>query len=35
FRETLDARFGTGMLFTIVSQVITSMLLLTVVNVSF
>jgi len=35
FRETLDARFGTGMLFTIISQVITSILLLTVVNVDF
>ena len=35
FRETLEARFGTGMLFTIISQVVTSMLLLTVVNVNF
>ena len=32
FRETLETRFGTGMLYTIASQVITSMLLLTVID---
>jgi len=35
FRETLESRFGVGLLYTIVSQIITSMLLLTVINVNF
>ncbi len=35
FRETLETRFGNGLLYTIVSQVITSMLLLTVIDVNF
>lgn len=35
FRETLETRFGTGMLYTIATQVITSMLLLTVIDVNF
>jgi hypothetical protein len=33
FRETLETRFGAGLLYTIVSQVVTSMLLLTVIDI--
>jgi len=35
FKETLETRFGVGMMYTIASQVITSMLLLTVIEVNF
>lgn len=35
FRETLNTSFGMGLMYTIVSQVITSMLLLTVIDVNF
>ena len=35
FRETLETRFGAGMMYTIASQIITSMLLLTVIDVNF
>lgn len=35
FKDTLEIRFGAGMLYTVVSQVATSMLLLTVIDVNF